>query len=204
MLLLLVSDGCGKNNPKCIEGASVACTCPSGGSGAQVCTGSGTFSPCSCASAVSPAFGTGAASSKMNTGSRSGPTAEPEPLANEPSLARVVARPQVIVDEEVAIGAHGWQSRGFTLPSARPIQVIADGKTHADKGFTVYVMSSDELDHFRNRATFHHISELQGLKIRSFSQTARLAAGAWTVVVQNSENIINTMVVHLRVVSNPG
>lgn len=84
------------------------------------------------------------------------------------------------------------------------IQVSADGKTHADKGFTVYVMSADELDHFRSRATFHHISEFQGLKVRSFSHTATIPTGAWTVVVQNSENIINTMVVHLRVVSNPG
>ena len=32
VLLLLLSDGCGNNNPKCIEGTSVACTCPSGGS----------------------------------------------------------------------------------------------------------------------------------------------------------------------------
>lgn len=33
---------------KCVEGASVACTCPSGASGAQTCTARGAFGACSC------------------------------------------------------------------------------------------------------------------------------------------------------------
>ena len=45
---------------------------------------------------------------------------------------------------------------------------------------------------------------LQGLKVRSLSRTATLAPGAWTVIVANTENIINGMVVRLRIVSDPG
>jgi hypothetical protein len=110
----------------------------------------------------------------------------------------------VIVDEELAVDADGWQSRGFNLPSAHPIQVSADGLKHADKGFTVYVMEADQLDKFRNGDTFQHIPSLQGLKVRSYRETATLPAGSWIVVVRNSENILNTMVVHLRVVVDPG
>lgn len=39
--------GCDKPS-KCIEGASAACTCPSGLSGAQVCKADGTFAECAC------------------------------------------------------------------------------------------------------------------------------------------------------------
>ena len=108
------------------------------------------------------------------------------------------------VDEEVAISAGGWQGRSFTISSPRPIQVVAEGKTHTDKGFSVYVMSSSEVEQFRQRAGFRHIEALQGLKVRSLSRTAMLAPGAWTVIVANTENIINGMVVRLRIVSDPG
>jgi hypothetical protein len=114
-----------------------------------------------------------------------------------------VARPQVIVDEEDAVSAGGWQSRGFSLSSARPVQVFVDGRKHTDKGFSLYVMELSELRNFSRKATFRHILALQGLKIRSFSKIATLPAGEWAVVVFNSENIINTLIVHLRVVVDP-
>lgn len=130
----------------------------------------------------------------------------PTPYAPSPPrmpLRQVVAKPQVIVDEELAVSAGGWQSRGFTLPSPRPVQVTTEGKKHTDKGFSLYVMNSSELDNFKQKTTFKHIPAFQGLKVRSSSNTATLSAGEWIVVVANSENIINTMVVHLRVVADP-
>lgn len=120
------------------------------------------------------------------------------------AIPRVLATPQVIVDEELAVPASGWQARTFTLPSARPIQLAVEGKSHVGKGFTVYVMDVTEIDNLRQKKTFMHVPALQGLKTLSFSKTATLAAGNWAVVVVNSENILNTMVVHLRVVSDPG
>ncbi len=125
------------------------------------------------------------------------------PSAPGVPLRQVVTNPQVIIDEELAVSAGGWQSRSFTLPSPRPIQVATEGKKHTDKGFSLYVMNSSELQHFKQKTTFRHIPALQGLKVRSFSNTATLPAGEWAVVVANSENIINTMVVHLRVVADP-
>ncbi|HEY0480500.1 MAG TPA: hypothetical protein VGD37_23450 [Kofleriaceae bacterium] len=119
------------------------------------------------------------------------------------SPRQILAQPQVIVDEELAVSAGGWQSRGFTLPSPRPIQVTTEGRKNSDKGFSLYVMNSSELDNFKQKTRFMHVPAFQGLKVRSFSNTATLPAGEWTVVVANSENILKTMVVHLRVVANP-
>jgi hypothetical protein len=187
-LMLCLFWACGNKRPKCVEGASVACACRSGGSGAQVCSSDGTFGPCSCAGGTG---GTASSQHESSVGASEGP---------RPLLA---PSPQVIVDEELAVDADGWQARSFTLASAHPIQVSAEGRSHADKGFSVYVMTSGELDHFRNKETFRHIPTLEGLKVRSFKKTATLAPGSWTVVVFNSENILNTMVVRLRVVAAP-
>lgn len=57
--LLLADAACGNGSPKCIEGASVACACPSGGSGAQICASSGTFSACTCGSPIVAGSGSG-------------------------------------------------------------------------------------------------------------------------------------------------
>lgn len=47
----VLTSACGNElAPRCVEGASVACACPSGGSGAQTCDSAGKFLPCSCAS----------------------------------------------------------------------------------------------------------------------------------------------------------
>lgn len=125
---------------------------------------------------------------------------EAQPRSSLPAITR----PQIVVDEEVAISAGGWQGRSFSISSPRPIQVVAEGKTHTDKGFSVYVMNSSEVKHFQQRAEFRHIEALQGLKVRALSRVATLAPGAWTVIVANTENIINGMVVRLRIVADPG
>ncbi len=111
--------------------------------------------------------------------------------------------PQVVVDEEVAVGASGWQTRGFSLPDARPVQVMAEGRSNADKGFMVYVMDTVNCAKFSKGQSAQHFASFEGLKIRSFTHTDTLPAGSYCAAVQNSENIFNTMVVHLRVVVDP-
>jgi hypothetical protein len=118
-------------------------------------------------------------------------------------VAASIRSPDIVVDEEVAVGPEGSQARGFTIPSARPVEVVADGTKHADKGFTVYVIASNEWDNFKAGKTFAHIPSFDGLKVRSFKHTEVLPPGSWTVVVKNSENFLNTMVVHLRITVDP-
>jgi hypothetical protein len=118
-------------------------------------------------------------------------------------LGSLLSSPQVIVDEQVAVDADGWQARSFSLSSPHPIQVVAEGRNHADKGFSLYVMASSEFPSFAQHTAFRHIPAFEGLKVRALTKTETLPAGEWTVVVANTENILNTMVVQLRVVSDP-
>lgn len=78
------------------------------------------------------------------------------------------------------------------------------GKAPRQQGIHALRRRRDRARHLRQRTTFEYVSGFQGLKVRSFSHSATLRAGAWTVVVMNSENILNTMVVRLRVVVDPG
>ncbi len=112
---------------------------------------------------------------------------------------------QVLVDEDMTVHAGGWQVRGLTLPGARPIQVVAEGKDHAEKGFDVYVMSETEFnEHFSKKKAFHAAPSFEGTKVKSFTHTDPLPEGTWYVLVRNSENAEHAIVVHLRVVSDPG
>jgi hypothetical protein len=121
----------------------------------------------------------------------------------QPGSLLHISSPQVIFDEEIAVDAGGWQSRSFTLSSTQAIQVVAEGKTHTDNGFSLYVMAPSELQNFRQETAFRHIPDFEGLKVRSLSRTATLPAGTWVVVVANTENYLNTMAVKLRVVGDP-
>jgi hypothetical protein len=117
-------------------------------------------------------------------------------------IGKEIRSPQVLFDEELAVSAAGAQMRSFTLPSPRPISVEVRGVKNSDKGFMVYVMEESEWENFKT-GKFRHVPEFEGLKIRSSEHTGALPAGSWAVVVQNSENILNTMVVQVRVVSDP-
>lgn len=119
-------------------------------------------------------------------------------------VGRAVRSPQVMVNEEIAIDASGAQMRGFTLSSPAPVSVEVQGRKNTDKGFMVFVMPESEWEKFKGGAgTSQQMSEFQGLKVRSFEHTGTLPAGSWAVVVQNSQNFMNTMAVQLRVVIDP-
>lgn len=118
--------------------------------------------------------------------------------------AEALRGPQVITDEEIAVGADGWQARSFTAPSSRRVQVTAEGRTHTDKGFTVFVIPASDVEALRRGESVNHLQSFHCPKVRSCNNVGVVPTGSWAVVVKNSENIINTMVVKLRVVADPG
>jgi hypothetical protein len=134
---------------------------------------------------------------------RGGSTSTAGAPPGQGGLRGMIRTSQVIVDEEVAVGAGGWQLRGFDLRDSRPIQVTAEGRSNTDKGFMLYVMDSVNCTKFSNKQPAQHFLSFEGLKIRTFGRTDTLAPGGYCAVVLNSENILNTMVVHLRVVADP-
>jgi hypothetical protein len=119
-------------------------------------------------------------------------------------LAPPAPPPRVIVDEEISIAAHTWESRSFTLPTAHPVQIVADGKKNAEKGFTIHTMATTDLEHFKKDEATQPLSAFEGIKVRAFTHTDALSNGSWTVVVKNSENLRKPLVVHLRIVLDPG
>jgi hypothetical protein len=113
------------------------------------------------------------------------------------------AQPFVVSDEELTVAARAWRGPGFTLPSSRSVHLIVEGKQHTDKGFRVYVMAPEEVARFEKRKPFKDVPAFEGLKVHTFDKTGTLPAGSWCVVVHNSENVLQPMVAHLRVVVNP-
>lgn len=111
--------------------------------------------------------------------------------------------PQIVTDEDFVVSAGGAQMRGFTIPSTRPVKVSVEGKQDTAKGFNVYVMEDSDWTKFKAEQRFEYVPSLSSLKTRSYAKTKTLPAGSWCVVVQNSENILNDMTVHVQVVVDP-
>lgn len=110
---------------------------------------------------------------------------------------------QVFLDETVVVSAGGSQMRGFRLPSDRPVRVIAEGVRDTAKGFTVYCMTPADWKVMQSGKRFEYFTALSAPKIQKFDHTARLAAGEYCIVVSNTENMLNSMQVHLRIVIDP-
>jgi hypothetical protein len=124
-----------------------------------------------------------------------------ESLPEPPRLA--LRNPQIVTNEDLVVSAGGWQMRGFSIPSSRPVKVAVEGKQDTAKGFNVYLMEDSDLANFKAHQQFSYVPALSSPKTRSFSKTAELPTGSWCVVVQNSENIMNDMTVHLSVIVDP-
>lgn len=121
---------------------------------------------------------------------------QPRPAAAPPA-------PQVLVDEDIAVSASHAQMRPLVLKVAGPVSVSVEGKDNTAKGFNVFVMSDLEWVNLQSKRDFSYIPTLSAKQTRSFRNTAKVDAGSWAVVVQNSENILRAMTVHLTVTVNP-
>jgi hypothetical protein len=49
----------------------------------------------------------------------------------------------------------------------------------------------------------HCIDELSTTRTVGFERTANLPAGAWSVLIDNSQNLMRAMTVHVEIVSDP-
>lgn len=110
---------------------------------------------------------------------------------------------QVLVDETTAVSAGGLHSYTFSLPSSRPVRVVVEGVRETAKGFDVRMVRPEELEKVQAGLDFRHIPDLSGLKVQSMDKTARLSPGQWALVVSNTQNIMNTMQVRVRVIADP-
>lgn len=64
-------------------------------------------------------------------------------------------------------------------------------------------MRSEDVPKFSQHQAFHNNPAFDGVKVRSLSHTDTLPAGSWSLVVQNTENLLNTLIVHVKIVGDP-
>jgi hypothetical protein len=111
------------------------------------------------------------------------------------------ADPKVLVDDDVAVAARGSQGRRFSLQESDALAVTAERKGPGEKPFVLHVMSGDDFEAFSKKRPFHYAPAFESLAA-SVSRVDVLPAGAWVVVVDNSDSG-SAATVHLRVVANP-
>jgi|JI10StandDraft_1071094.scaffolds.fasta_scaffold40668_3 hypothetical protein len=119
------------------------------------------------------------------------------------ALADRIRQPQVMADEDWVISAGGSRWLEISLPNSRPVLFEVTGKKHSGKGFAVYRVSSEELKNLKNRKQFRHDPSFHGEKVTRFRNLGRVPAGSSAFVVVNTENILDPIVVRVRVVVDP-
>ena len=58
-------------------------------------------------------------------------------------------------------------------------------------------------DRHGRRPSIRHSPAFRGLKVRSFRKVATVPKGKYSVVIRNSENLLMTMIVRVRIVADP-
>ncbi len=111
------------------------------------------------------------------------------------------ADPKVVVDDDLAVAAHGSQGRKFSLEGNDALEVTAQRKSPGDKPFVLHVMSADDFEAFSKKRPFHYAPAFEALATL-VARTDVLPPGAWVVVVDNSESG-SALTAHVRVVVNP-
>ena len=119
------------------------------------------------------------------------------------SPADVMRSPQVVCDETLTIGSGGSQGRGFELPSARPVQVEITGIRDTAKGFSVFCIDPADFERFSAGQKVPVLAAFRGQQVSSMKETHRMAAGRYMIVVNNSQNILNSLQVKLRITVDP-
>ncbi|WP_163787469.1 hypothetical protein [Myxococcus vastator] len=123
--------------------------------------------------------------------------------APQAHAAGLFAKTQVIVDEEIAISNRGSQMRGFKLSRKATLQVSVKGTKNTDKGFDVYLMTTDNYEKFKAGKEFKHFPAFQGLKITGATNTEDIPTGDYVLVIHNKYNLLKGMIVQVKATINP-
>jgi hypothetical protein len=131
----------------------------------------------------------------------------PNPAGRPRTISEVVGRavrpPQVLVDEDWVIDAGGLRFVTATLPDARPVSVTYEGGRDSGKGFSVYRVNADQLALLKSRKSFSYDPQFSREKVKSFKFSGTVPQGATAFVVVNSENLLKSMSVRVRIVIDP-
>ena len=108
--------------PQCVPGASAACTCSTGRTGAQVCGQAGTFGPCTCAVTTGSTTSTGTSIPDAGTLTDLRPTSSDLQAVTPDAQADGLVAPLSICQGRMRIACEnpaqmgGWNDAGVMLP----------------------------------------------------------------------------------------
>ncbi len=115
-----------------------------------------------------------------------------------------LAAPQPLCNDEWSIKPGASEAQLFTLNTEADVLVHIRRVKHADKGFTVHVVPGKLYEEWKaGHATKKALNDASSEKATSYRHTTKLAPGRWAIVVVNSENMLERMIVHARIVVNP-
>jgi hypothetical protein len=111
-----------------------------------------------------------------------------------------------MLNEEWVLTTGASHSYSFTLTGPAVVGVEMVPVKHADNGVTLRLVAAEDFDACsgRTRGSCRSLGAFDGFKVRSFNHTDTIPAGRWTFFASNTENIINSATVHVRIVTNAG
>lgn len=91
-----------------------------------------------------------------------------------------------------------------TLRRGANVRVEVTGKKHVGKGFQVYrVVGADQIANLMKRKKFKHDPRFHGLKVSKFRTEHEVSRGRMAFAVVNSENLLDPIVVRVKITANP-
>jgi hypothetical protein len=129
------------------------------------------------------------------------PQVQPAPAARQ---AQPALQEQELVNEEWVLPTRDVHRLSFTLSRDVPVHIEMTPVKHVEKGVTLRVIPPEDLDACmgRSQGSCRSLGSFDGFRVRTFSHTDTIPAGRWMFFVANTENILRTATVHVRVVVN--
>jgi hypothetical protein len=130
--------------------------------------------------------------------------ARPKGLFDEAPPPPPKCKSRTLLNQQIVVGAGGWQSHPFSVKDQNcSINVRVSGVRDTGKGFSVHVLPGDEAQNYKANRPFKEIPTLSGLDVTSLDLSEELPTGGYSVLVANTNNIFNSMVVNVTVTSAP-
>lgn len=107
---------------------------------------------------------------------------------------------KALVDENWKIGASNMKATFIAAPAATRIRVSVEGVANYGKGFTVRVMPKKVWsDYLAGKVTTKGLADYPAEVTGRYGRTLTFEPGQWAVAVQNSENFLKSLTVHVVV-----
>lgn len=115
-----------------------------------------------------------------------------------------LAEPKTLVNDEWVIKPGVTKGEVISLGGDKPLRVIVEGLQDAKKGFTVRVLPEKVWnDYVAKKVTAKGLTDyVHGVQVM-YRKTHKLEKGNWAVVVENSENMLKSISVRVKMIVDP-